>query len=565
MPEINPIPIQSSETFPVLKIPVRSICPVLVVLIVLAIGTLGSVPPVDRDSLTHHLYIPKLYLKHGGIYEIPSVEFSYYPMNLDMLYAAALYFGNDILPKYIHFAFGLLTAGLIFNYLRFRLNTRFALYGVLLFLMVPVIVKLSITAYVDLGLIFFTLLSLIYIQKWAENDFRLKYLLFSAIGCGLGLGTKYNGLITLFLMTILVSFSFIRFSDLKTNRLLKPVGCTCLYLFVSLVIFSPWMIRNIVWKQNPVYPLYDSWFHRNAQISSTPATEDGSNMPTKHMNHYLIRKFVFHESWWQTASIPVRIFFDGKDDDPAKFDGKLTPLIFLLPFFSLLQFRSKKAHFQYEIQTFIGFSGLFLLYAFVTTDMRIRYIAPIVPPLVILSIIGLHTLLTWIRAFRQHHFRLWVEIGLWIGILALCPIDYLIGQFTQVNPIPYLMGKLDRDAYITLYRPEYPVIQHANRNLPETARILAIFLGNRGYYFDREVVFDMKLPLPGTGTTGLDTTVEGLLHRQGITHLLIRYDLFDQWLGSLTHQHRDIISRFFQSRTRLLFSSGGHGLFTLQK
>jgi 4-amino-4-deoxy-L-arabinose transferase-like glycosyltransferase len=482
-----------------------------------------------------------------------------------MLYTAALYFGNDILPKYIHFAFGLLTAGLIFNYLRFRLNTRFALYGVFLFLMVPVIVKLSITAYVDLGLIFFTLLSLIYLQKWAENNFRLKYLLISAIGCGLGLGTKYNGLITLFLMTILVPFSFIRFSTLKTNRLLKPTGYACLYLFMSLVIFSPWMIRNIVWKQNPVYPLYDSWFHRNTQISSTPATEDGDNMPTKHMNHFLIRKFIFHESWWQTALIPVRIFFEGKDDDPAKFDGKLTPLIFLLPFFSLMCFRNKKAPFQFEIQTFMGFSGLFLLYAFVITDMRIRYIAPIVPPLVILSIIGLHALLTWIRTFRQPHFRLWAEIGIWIGILTLCPIDYLINQFVLVRPIPYLMGKIDRDAYITLYRPEYSVIQHANQNLPESARILAIFLGNRGYYFDREVVFDMKLPIPDTSTTGSDTTVEGLLHRQAITHLLIRYDLFDQWLGSLTHQHRDIISRFFQSRTRLLFSSGGHGLFTLQK
>ena len=95
----------------------------IILSVVISIGILGSVPPVDRDSLTHHLYVPKLYLKHGGIYEIPAVEFSYFPMNLDMLYTAALYFGSDILPKYIHFAFALMTAWLLFRYLKYRLNT----------------------------------------------------------------------------------------------------------------------------------------------------------------------------------------------------------------------------------------------------------------------------------------------------------------------------------------------------------------------------------------------------------------------------------------------------------
>ncbi|MBU2623293.1 MAG: hypothetical protein KKD92_13335, partial [Proteobacteria bacterium] len=66
---------------------------------------LSSVPPVSRDALTHHLAVPKLYLNHGGMYEIPSVIFSYYPMNLDLLYLIPLYFGNDIVPKYIHFLF----------------------------------------------------------------------------------------------------------------------------------------------------------------------------------------------------------------------------------------------------------------------------------------------------------------------------------------------------------------------------------------------------------------------------------------------------------------------------
>ena len=77
--------------------------------LVLVVLLLCAVPPVDRDALTHHLAVPKLYLKYGGLVEIPWVPFSYFPMNLDLIYLIPLYFGNDIIPKYIHFAFALLT------------------------------------------------------------------------------------------------------------------------------------------------------------------------------------------------------------------------------------------------------------------------------------------------------------------------------------------------------------------------------------------------------------------------------------------------------------------------
>lgn len=542
------------------------ICAALILSIVISIGILGAVPPVDRDSLTHHLYVPKLYLKHGGIYEIPAVEFSYYPMNLELLYTAALYFGSDIFPKYIHFAFALLTAWLIFRYLKCRLNTLYALYGALLFLSIPIIIKLSITAYVDLGLIFFSLFSIIYLQKWIENDFQLKYLVISAVGCGMGLGTKYNGLITLFLLTLFVPFSHARLSSRGKNSFYRPLGYCAVYLSVSLIVFSPWMIRNVVWKQNPVYPLYDSWFHPEApKAFSESVTDDNSDRAPKRMGHFLIRKYVFHEPWWRTALVPIRIFFEGKDDDPANFDGQLSPLIFLLPLFAFFRIRNKATPFQYEIATFLAFSVLFLLYAFVTTDMRIRYIAPIIPPLVVLSIVGLHNLMGCIREFTSHRSRMWIQTGVWAGVLALLPVGYLIDQFENVKGVPYISGKIDREAYITQFRPEYPAIRFANQNLPDTVKILGIFLGNRGYYFDRDVLFDMKLPIPAIDAAGSGQTVEGLLYKQGVTHLLIRYDLFDRWLSTLADNDKETMARFFQTRTRLLFSSGGHGLFALEE
>ena len=178
---------------------------------VICIIVLASVPPVDRDALTHHLAVPKIYLKHGGLVEIPWVPFSYFPMNLDLIYLIPLYFGNDIIPKYIHFAFALLTGCLISGYLKQRTGKDlYGWLGALLFLSLPVVVKLSITVYVDLGLIFFSTAALIYILKWAANGYFARHLILSGVFCGLALGTKYNGLVTFFLLACLVPILYVR-------------------------------------------------------------------------------------------------------------------------------------------------------------------------------------------------------------------------------------------------------------------------------------------------------------------------------------------------------------------
>ncbi|OFZ54296.1 MAG: hypothetical protein A2328_02010 [Bdellovibrionales bacterium RIFOXYB2_FULL_36_6] len=135
--------------------PTRYIFLFLLCILCLSIFLMASVPPVDRDALTQHLAVPKLYVQHGGIYELPDIITSYYPELLDLIYCIPLMFNNDIFPKYIHFAFALFTALILFNYTKEKIDINYALFSVLLFLSLPVIIKLSITIYVDLGLIFF--------------------------------------------------------------------------------------------------------------------------------------------------------------------------------------------------------------------------------------------------------------------------------------------------------------------------------------------------------------------------------------------------------------------------
>jgi hypothetical protein len=550
----------------------------LLAVIIICIAILACVPPVSRDALIHHLAIPKLYLEHGGIYEIPAAKFSYYPMNLDLLYMIPLYFGNDIIPKYIHFAFALLTALFIFRYLQKRLGYIYALLGVVVFLSLPIIVKLSITAYVDLGLIFFSTAALFYFLKWVNHEYKLKFLLLSAFWCGLGLGTKYNGLIVLFLLTLFTIFIYARNSADIAKKQSKAIGFGIVFMLVAIIVFSPWAIRNYIWTNNPIYPLYNGRFNsEKAEIaeitagdSSNGVTEESNTLVRKNKGswgHFAIR-IVFNEKGWEIALVPIRIFFQGQDDNPKYFDGRLNPLLLFLPFFAFLHIKRDSARLKIEKGILFAFSILFILYVFFQTDMRIRYISPAIPPLVMLSMLGLKDLIHTInnRFSEQVKKFALTFTHLAVGLLLCLNAVYIYQQFKYVSPLGFMTGRLSRDAYIERYRPDYAAIQFANKAVPDHGIILGIFLGNRSYYSNRTMVFHYKKFLLDTIRQGLSAAdVTTILKNAGITHLIIRYDLFDRWVENNFNEHQKrTLTRLLNERMDLVFSKSGHGVFQLR-
>ncbi|MGD9097074.1 MAG: phospholipid carrier-dependent glycosyltransferase, partial [Desulfobacterales bacterium] len=356
---------------------------------------------MSRDALTHHLAVPKIWLAQGLFTELPAIPFSYYPMNLDLLYLIPLYFGNDIAPKYIHFAFALLTAGLIYFHLKRRLNPLYGLLGALFFLSIPVIVKLSITVYVDLGLIFFSTAALLNLIYWFENRQQRRHLVLSAVWCGLALGTKYNGLIVLFLLTAFVPILYLRRPDSGAARKsgrsqLAALASGTLFVVVALMVFSPWMVKNIQMTGNPVYPLYNSFFKhkggaqkvaRDGKEAVVSNTKKAAKKPG--WKNFAVRKLVYGESLWQIGLIPLRVFFEGRDDEPKYFDGQLNPFLLILPLMLFLPGVRPGTIRMGECRILALFAVGYMLFVFFRVDMRIRWIGPIIPPLVILSIYGL--------------------------------------------------------------------------------------------------------------------------------------------------------------------------------
>ena len=530
---------------------------------------LAWVPPVSRDALTHHLAVPKLYIQNGGMVELPTIGFSYFTMNLDLLYLIPLYFGNDILPKFIHLAFGLLTAILIFRYLKKRLNTNYGLLGALVFLSIPVVVKLSITVYVDLGLVFFTTTALIYLLKWNQPPHSKKNLMVSAVFCGLALGTKYNGLVTLALLALFVPFIYLKSREASGPSQLKATGLMVAYFVIALLVFSPWMIRNLIWTGNPIFPLYRSVFTSDHAVPSKVLSDDVQaeiDKRTEDWNHFAVRRIIYKESWNEIALIPIRIFFQGKDNDPKYFDGKLNPLLLILPVFAFYPRRRANPNAHFEKKVLLTFIVLFILFAFFKTSIRIRYVAPVIPALVILSVYGIQNLITFFQDSRK---PMAGSVGTALAAMAVMFLlglnaIYLHQQFRAVDPLSYLSGKVGRDEYIGRYRPEFPVMQYANRHLAKSDKIMGLFLGNRRYYCDRQLVFGDNLLTRAVILASSEGDIQNALLEKGFTHIIVQLDLLRQWSTTLSEREKRVNADFFNTCLMALNRNGAYVLFAIK-
>ena len=558
----------------------NSILLILLLALVICTILLGSVPPTSRDALTHHLFIPKLYIEHGGIYQLPEFSWSYYPMNLDLLYMIPLYFGNDIIPKYIHYLFALLTAGLIYRYLKKNMGTHYVLLGAIFFLSIPIIVKLSITAYVDLGVVFFTTASLLLLFHWAEKDFQIRFLVLAGLCCGLAAGTKYNGLISILILTLFVPLIYQQSVVAKDKQSdIKAVLFGVVFALAALTTFSPWLIRNYAWTGNPIYPLHNSFFQKikGVQVSKQIVDDNESadsiqQHPDLKGNDFITRRLLYHETWWQTLLLPVRFFYEGQDDNPQFFDGKLSPFLLLLPFLAFF-FKPSHDRERREKKFLLLFTFLYFFLVIFQTALRIRYIAPIIPPLVILSIYGLQGLFKLLFSRGESTF-VKNPLAFFLAACLLCIMlgynaKYVFGQFAIVKPLPYVYGEISRNQYITDFRLEYPAIQYANTHLPPNAKVLCIFLGNRGYYMNFQPVFESPA-INGFFPKFLNKNMCGQviieqLLKENITHILLRDDLTTSWFQRLNNHEKTCISPLLHNASKPLFSRDGYTFFQIKK
>ena len=521
----------------------RSIWAAILVILIVEI-VLGFLPPTARDELTHHLAIPKLYARAGRVIEVPMAPYAYSPMLLDMLFTPFVYWGYDFIAKHIHALFGFLTGLLIYAYLTRRLSRVYGLLGFVFFISTPAVLRLSHWAYIDLGITFYSTAALLSLLRWSEEREVRHWLVLAALSLGFALSTKPNGLLAALLLGLLFVLVIGRAPRKPAGRLVSELA---LFAGVTLLPFMPWLMKN--WHQtgNPFYPSFGNFFPAMSASAIDAASFVGFGVFEK-------RQLLYGETIWQILGLPLRVFISGQDDNPQYFDGVLTPVLLLfLPW----AFKGKWGE-EKKLIALFGF-GYFALALFLI-DMRIRYILPIVPALVLLLGYGIFNLYLSIK----RPFLLYLTLRLfaaWHG-------TYLWGYVEDNRPFKYLMGSESREAFLLRALPEHSAMRYVNEKVTSTAKIYLLFLGRRAYYCERDYFHDAgELPafLIGAIQKAKDPEDIGrILQSRNLTHLMLREDLLIRFLtDNLTPDQGRMWNVFATTRLRLAFRERSYAVYEI--
>ena len=493
-------------------------------------------PPISRDALIHHLAIPKLWIRNGGFYAIPWAEYSYYPMYINLIYLVCLYFNNDIAPKLIHLSFGLATGISIYLYLKEKYNNNWGLLGMIIFITTPIIIWLSTAVYVDLGMTFFTTSSVLLWIKWRDDNYnQFKWFFLSAVCMGFAVGSKYNALIALMIVNLLLVFIYVQ----DKNDQIASVRYGLFFFIITAIAASPWYLKNYYFTGNPFYPLFNSIFDSLHHLVIQNWGECQAPVKSTSIGLFQKRELLYDETLWQTFLIPIRMFFQGNDYGYRHFQGVLNPILIVFSPFILIKNKNSK-----DIFIFISFTAIFIFIAFFLTDQQVRYFLPVLPFLSIIAVIGIKNLIDWsnrensLLVFKKHTLRVMVFrniIFLTIIILLSFNFNYLKNRWAIINPFPYISGKETKNAFLKRHLSYFPTVEYINANLPDDAVVLTMLLGRRGYYLDRcyknESSFGMKILNCMVNFANDEERFNIYVKSLNVTHLMMKTDLVNKYLN----------------------------------
>jgi hypothetical protein len=436
---------------------------------------LALTPVISRDALILHMAFPKLWAKESFLYFQDHNLSTVSMMNLDYIYMLLFkYFSWEGLPKILHASLLISSAFFLYLFLKKRFGWLNAFIFSIIFITIPINQRLASEAYVDLGVLFFSTLAIIYFIKFAESDWiNTKYLIFSAVFSGLSVGTKYSGAILPAVIVLIIGFTVAK----KENSSLKAFKYMIVFSLIVLFLMSPWLLRSYLAVGNPFYPLLNSIF--TPDIIS-PATN--LQVPA---NEYITRS-MYGESLLDLASIPFRMFFSGTDGDLiGGFDGVLNPMLLLLfvplLFVKLRKLSAYRSVIELLSAVFVLTFAFFLIYG----HLRIRYFIYSIPLLIILNAYFVDILKKKLQ--RKYYLAASVFI---FSVFLFFNIKYSHELMKYLDTLSYIIESETKEEYLLRKLPEYEVAQKINKYTPVNAVIYEALCGHRTYYIERPVVFD---------------------------------------------------------------------------
>ncbi len=196
-------------------------------------------PEISPDGITYHLGIVRRYNEWHGFRQIATSMYANLSQGMEMLFLFAFAFGRHSAAALVHFAFLMTLPLLMLGYARrFQLGAA-GITGALLVFLSPVVGIDGASAYNDVAVacVLFALFYLLQI-----TDQRRALLIPIGLLAGFSYALKYT-------------------AGLAIPYVLAKAGRkSAIVLLCATAIVTPWLIKNIVYAQNPVAPFANALF-----------------------------------------------------------------------------------------------------------------------------------------------------------------------------------------------------------------------------------------------------------------------------------------------------------------
>ncbi|MDM0053075.1 glycosyltransferase family 39 protein [Variovorax sp. J22R115] len=214
----------------------------MVVLAVLAVPTLVAPmgPPVAFDELMYHLPYAREVALTGSLGIYDWLRYPWFPYNYNLLYAAALMVGDDVLPHFANALAGWLSVWIVYRLGVVHVNRVVACIGAAIWLGLGDYSG----ALIDTSVALFVLAACTALRWWRESPRTgVRWLALAAFFLGVAVGSKYQALTVTPLVAVFV---------LLHERRPRVLGVALACFLVPCVY---WYARNAIMTGDPFNPI----------------------------------------------------------------------------------------------------------------------------------------------------------------------------------------------------------------------------------------------------------------------------------------------------------------------
>ena len=460
---------------------------------------LSLAPPIeDFDAIFYHLTVPSWWLRDGGL-SLIAIPHYWYPQIVEGSFVWPMVLGLDTATHLIHFTWFILTIILLWHWTRQLWDNSIAWDVLLILLTMPSLLWLASWAYTDYALTFAGLATLYSLWKWQGTQ-KNGWLFISGIMAGVAVSVKYTGFVVPLTGVLLVVF--------WEQGMLQQLKKVVYFSATTILVASPWYLRNWIWMGNPLYPfIFEGRFWDSFLAQSYSASGSGIGLdPVKLLTLPL------------TATLGTQ--------DMNFFDGRIGPFILILfplvlwVFWESLQEQSGRRSSLFVIGLFSFVSIVAWIVGVINSAslFQTRLLFPALIPSAIPLALGLNSL------YRLDTSRMRISFIV-RSMLAFVVLANLLNFSLQIlvrDPISVVIGITSRQDYIERRQPGYAHALALMKNVPENSKTYFLF-EPRSYGMDTQVQPDaINTNFPHD--LWLYKTPEKIIaawQKQGYTHLLI--------------------------------------------